>query len=126
MPPGPGPVMQRSVPPPQAVGDLAAGDLLGEVERWRKEAEQHKQAAHQLAKVAKSAKQESADARRLLDEERDKAQQSRAESEQVIDSLQKQMDQLVHSSSTTVPLQAHMQNIPSCAPRKLCVRCLRA
>lgn len=128
MPSGPVPVMQRSGPPPQAVGDLAAGNLPAEVERWKKEAEQHKQAAHQLAKVAKSAKQESTDARRLLDEERDKAQRNREESERVIDSLHKQMDELVHSSAT-VPLRAHMQKSHPAPPKHcawaVCAVCAR-
>ena len=109
-------MMQRSgPPPPPAGGDSAAGNLLEEVEKWKKEAEQHKHAAHQLAKVAKTAKQEAADAKRLLDEERDWAKRSREESERVVDSLQRQMNDLVESSPTVLrpgecARGAHMQD----------------
>ena len=53
-----------------------------EVGRWKNEAEEHKNAAKLLAKAAEDAKQEASDAKRLLEEERNRAQWSLSQNQQ--------------------------------------------
>ena len=53
-----------------------------EVGRWKKEAEEHKNAAKLLAKAAEDAKQEASDAKRLLEEERNRVQWSLSQNQQ--------------------------------------------
>ena len=111
-PQGPAPALapQRSGPPPPAGGP---SNLQQEVEKWKKEAEQHKHAAHQLAKAAKTAKQEALEMRQQLDDERDRAQKGRVEANDVIDSLQKQMQQMSNSPSKVVSSSSDVTSILS-------------
>jgi len=53
-----------------------------EVGRWKNEAEEHKNAARLLAKAAEDAKQEASDVKRLLEEERNRAQWSLSQNQQ--------------------------------------------
>lgn len=106
--PSPAPAPQRSGPPPPAGGPA---NLQQEVEKWKKEAEQHKHAAHQLAKAAKTAKQEALEMRQQLDDERERAQKSRNEASEVIDSLQKQMQQMSNSPSKVVSSSSDVTSI---------------
>ena len=76
--------------------------------RWKKEAEEHKNAAKQLAKAAKDAKQEASESKRqlvLLEEERNRAQWSLSQSQEeacaVIDRLQQQVHHLMHQVNST-------------------------
>jgi len=79
-----------------------------ELEKWKIEASTHKHAAHELAKAAKVAKQEALDARNRLDEERESAQRNREDANEVIDSLQKQMQAMNSSPSKVVSSSAEV------------------
>jgi len=79
-----------------------------ELEKWKLEASTHKHAAHELAKAAKVAKQEALDARNRLDEERESAQRNREDANEVIDSLQKQMQAMNSSPSKVVSSSAEV------------------
>ena len=84
-----------------------------EAARWKKEAEQHKLAAHELAKAAKAAKQEASEARKLLEEEQASAQRSLDEVMHRNKELQQQIQHLSSSPSKVVSTSAEVGTLLS-------------